>query len=247
MRALVTGGSRGIGRAVAEALIADGWQVGITGRDEAALADVQGAIALPGDTTDPAAVARAVTQVPDVAVLNAGAFSTGGRFWETEPAQWWREIEVNVRGVALFLHALLPGMVARGSGRVIVVGSGFGQEPVAAASAYSVSKTAVERLAEGVALELEGTGVTLLTASPGLVRTGMTDAFPEGFLHVHPEFRDAPRRDVSLFVDLVRRVGRGELDAFHGRFVHVTTTATTARGDEGTLRLVPYSDVPYSD
>ncbi len=144
--------------------------------------------------------------------------------------------------MALFLHALLPRMVARGSGRLVVVGSGFGQEPVDGASAYSVSKTAVERLAEGVALELEGTGVTLLTASPGLVRTDMTDAFPEGFLRAHPEFRDAPRRDVAPFVDLVRRVGTGELDAFHGRFVHVTTTATTADGDQGTLRLVPYRD-----
>lgn len=242
MRALVTGGSRGIGRAVADALLADGWQVGITGRDEAALAAVPGAVALPGDTTDPAAVARAVADLPDLALLNAGAFSTGGRFWETDPAHWWRDVEVNLRGVALFLHALLPGMVARGSGRVIVVGSGFGQEPMAAASAYSVGKTAVERLAEGVAVELAGTGVTLLTASPGLVQTDMTDAFPEGFLAAHPEYRDAPRRDVALFVDLVRRAGRGELDGFHGRFVHVTTTATSAHGDEGTLRLVPYSD-----
>ncbi len=244
MRALVTGGSRGIGRAVAEALLGDGWTVGVTGRDPATLAEVVGAVPLPGDTTAAEDVQRAVATfgTPDLALLNAGALGTGGLFWETDPEAWWRDVEVNLRGVALFLHALLPGMVARGSGRVLVVGSGLGQEPVTGASAYSVSKTAVERLAEGVAGELEGTGVTLLTASPGLVKTEMTDGFPEGFLLLHPEYRDAPRRDVGQFVDLVRRAGRGELDAFHGRFVHVTTTATAPTGEQGTLRLTRYAD-----
>ena len=240
MRALVTGGGRGLGRLAAEALVADGWDVVVTGRNAASL-DVAGAVAVPGDTTDPEHVRSALDPLPDLLLLNAGVFATGGPLWETDPDDWWREVEVNLRGPALWLHTALPGMVARGSGRVLVVGSGFGQEPVASASAYSVSKTAVERLAEGVALELAGTGVTVLTVSPGLVRTDMTEAFPVGFLAAHPEYRDLPRRDPQLFVDLVRRAGRGELDAFHGRFVHVTTTATTATGAEGTLRLVPYA------
>lgn len=242
--ALVTGGGRGIGRAVAEALLDDGWRVGITGRDAATLAGVRGALALVGDTTVRADVDAAIGAlgVPDLVVLNAGLFTTGGPVWVSDPDQWWRDLEVNLRGPLLFLHALLPAMVARGSGRVVVVGSGFGQEPTLGASAYSVSKTAVERLAEGVALELEGTGVVVLTASPGLVRTDMTEEFPPGFLALHPEVETAPRRDLNLFVDLIRRVGRGELDAFHGRFVHVTTTATAPSGTQGTLRLVPYSD-----
>ena len=242
MRALVTGGGRGLGRVVAKALLADGWEVGITGRDAASLAQVAGAVALPGDTTVAADVRAALEQFgsPDLLLLNAGTFATGGPLWETDPDAWWRDVEVNLRGPALWLHAALPAMVARGSGRIVLVGSGFGQEPVPAASAYSASKTAAERLAEGVALELEGTGVVLLTASPGLVRTDMTDAFPEGFLARHPSYRDSPRRDSALFVELVRRVGRGELDGFAGRFVHVTTTATAASGEQGTLRLVPY-------
>ena len=242
--ALVTGGGRGVGRAVAEGLLADGWTVGITGRDRATLARVTGAIAHPGDTTDAEHVREVVQAlgVPDLAVLNAGAFTTGGPLWETEPDAWWRDLEVNLRGPMLFLQALLPGMLARGHGRIVVVGSGFGQEPIAAASAYSVSKTAVERLVEGVALEVEGTGVVLLTASPGLVQSDMSDAFPAGFLLAHPEFADAPRRDLALFVDLMRRAARGELDGFHGRFVHVTTTAARPVREQGTLRLVPYSD-----
>ncbi len=242
--ALVTGGGRGVGRAVAEGLLKDGWTVGITGREASTLTQVEGALAFAGDTTDPVHVRRVVhgLGVADLAILNAGAFATGGPLWETEPDAWWREVEVNLRGPMLFLQALLPGMLARGSGRIVVVGSGFGQEPIAGASAYSVSKTAVERLVEGAALEVEGTGVVLLTASPGLVQTDMSDAFPAGFLRAHPEFADAPRRDLALFVELMRRAGRGELDAFHGRFVHVTTTATEPVGDQGTLRLVPYRD-----
>jgi NAD(P)-dependent dehydrogenase (short-subunit alcohol dehydrogenase family) len=241
--ALVTGGGRGVGRAVAEGLLADGWRVGITGRDPQRLAQVTGAHALAGDVTVRADVEAAVAAfgVPDLVLLNAGAFATGGPLWQGDPDAWWRDVEVNLRGPLLFLHALLPGMVARGSGRVVLVGSGFGQEPVAGASAYSVSKTAAERLVEGLALELEGSGVVALTASPGLVRTDMTDAFPEGFLAAHPEYRDRPRRDVALFVALVRRIAAGELDGLHGRFVHVTTTVDRGAGDEGTLRLVPYS------
>ena len=242
--ALVTGGGRGLGRLVSVGLLADGWAVTVTGRDAGSLAAVKGAVAVAGDTTDPEHVTAALADaVPDLLVLNAGSLTTGGALWETDPAAWWRDVEVNLRGPALWLHAALPQMVGRGSGRVLVVGSGLGHEPVSGASAYSVSKTAVERLVEGVALELAGTGVIVLTASPGLVRTDMTEGFPPGYLALHPELATATRRDPALFVDLVLRFGRGELDDLHGRFVHVTTDVDAARRTTppaGTLRLVPY-------
>lgn len=243
--ALVTGGGRGLGRLVATALLDDGWAVIVTGRDPASLATVDGATAVAGDTTDPAHVLAALAAgVPDLLVLNAGALSTGGVLWDSDPEAWWRDVEVNLRGPALWLHAALPAMVARGHGRVLLVGSGLGQEPVSGASAYSVSKTAAERLVEGVALELDGTGVTLVTASPGLVQTDMTDAFPAGYLALHPEMASLPRRDPALFTALVLQFGRGQLDALHGRFVHVTTdlpTALETTSPAGTLRLLPYA------
>ena len=257
--ALVTGGSRGLGREAARALTGAGWSVAVTGRDAAALEEVvaggEAALGVPGDATDAVAVSAAVRQVEDelgpvdLLVANAGSFAAGGRLWETEPDLWWRDVEVNLRGPALALHAALPGMVRRGSGRVVVLGSGMGAVPTAGASAYSTSKAAVLRLVDTVAAELDGTGVVVLAVSPGMVPTDMTRAFPQGFLELRPELRDPPPdawREAAAFTGLLLRIGAGELDPLHGRFVHVRDDVgallAAARSDPsaGTLRLTPW-------
>jgi hypothetical protein len=115
-----------------------------------------------------------------------GRSPPAGRLWETDPDLWWRDVEVNLRGPALALHAVLPSMLQRGSGRVVVLGSGMGAVPTAGASAYSTSKAAVLRLVDTVAAELAGTGVVVIAVSPGMVPTDMTRAFPEGFLQLRP-------------------------------------------------------------
>ena len=261
--ALITGGSKGLGRAAAHALAAAGWSVGVTGRDTAALTDVvlsrDALLALPGDARDPAAVAEAVRRTEDtlgpldLLLANAGSFTAGGRLWETDPDTWWRDVEVNLRGPALAMHAVLPGMVSRGSGRVVLMGSRFGAAPTAGASAYASSKAAVFRLVDSVAAELVGTGVVMLAVSPGMVPTDMTHSFPEGFLALRPELRSPPPEAWTApeaFVGLLRRIVAGELDGLHGRFVHVrddiaqalAAVAGTgpARTGPGTLRLVPW-------
>ena len=232
----------------------------MTGRDAAALQSVvdagQAALALPGDATDPAAVADAVRRTEDdlgpvdLLLANAGAFAAGGRLWETDPDTWWRDVEVNLRGVHLALHAALPAMVQRGAGRVVVMGSGFGMAPTPGASAYASSKAAVARLVDTVAAELAGTGVVVLTVSPGMVPTDMTHGFPEGFLALRPELRDpAPEAwtPAEHFVALLLRIAAGELDALHGRFVRArddVDALLAAAGDPaaGTLRLAPWSE-----
>lgn len=255
--ALVTGGSRGLGREAARALTADGWAVAVTGRDAAALDEVvaagDAALALPGDATDAAAVGEAVRRTQtelgplDLLLANAGAFAAGGRLWETDPGTWWRDVEVNLRGPQLALHAALPSMVARRSGRVVVMGSGMGARPTPGASAYAASKAALARLVDSVAGELAGTGVVVLAVSPGMVPTDMTHGFPEGFLELRPELRDpAPEAwtPPEAFVALLRRVVAGELDPLTGRFVHVRDdldAALDSDGEEpGTLRIVPW-------
>ncbi|MDP9434794.1 MAG: SDR family oxidoreductase, partial [Actinomycetota bacterium] len=117
----------------------------------------------------------------DLLVANAGLFAAGGRLWETDPDTWWRDVEVDLRGPALALWAALPAMVARGRGRVVVLGSGFGTAPTPGASAYASAKAGVARLVDTVAAELEGTGVTVLAVSPGMVATDMTSSFPARF------------------------------------------------------------------
>ena len=258
--ALVTGGSRGLGREAARALSAAGWTVAVTGRDPAALDAVvrrgDAALGLPGDATDPPAVQESVRRTSaelgpvDLLVANAGSFAAGGRLWETDPDLWWRDVEVNLRGPALALHAVLPAMVQRGSGRAVVLGSGMGAVPTAGASAYSTSKAAVLRLVDTVAEELAGTGVVVLAVSPGMVPTDMTRAFPEGFLHVRPELRDPPPdawRGAGSFTALLLRIAAGDLDPLHGRFVHVRDdvaqllAAAEQDPSAGTLRLAPWA------
>lgn len=257
--ALVTGGSRGLGRAAARALTADGWSVAVTGRDPAALADAaeDAALTLTADATDPeatrAAVARTESELGpiDLLVISAGAFAAGGRVWETDPQTWWSDVEVNLRGVQLALSAALPAMVERGSGRVVVLGSGFGMVPTPGGSAYSASKAAVARLVETAAAELAGTGVSVLTVSPGMVRTDMTQGFPEGFLALRPDLRDpAPEAWTpgEAFVGLLGRFATGDLDALSGRFLHVRddpSSAVRAASDDpprGVLRVIPWTD-----
>lgn len=257
--ALITGGSRGLGREAARALTGAGWSVAVTGRSAGPLDEVvaagEAALALPGDATDPASVAAAVERTEaelgpvELLLANAGALVAGGRTWEVDPATWWSDVEVNLRGVFLALHATLPGMVARGSGRVVVMGSGFGMAPTPGASAYAVSKAAVARLVDTVAGELEGTGVVVLTASPGMVPTDMTHGFPEGFLEFRPQLRDpAPEAwtPAEAFVGLLLRIADGQLDALHGRFVRArddVDALLTAADDPaaGTLRLHPWT------
>ena len=249
--ALVTGGGRGVGRVLVDRLVADGWSVAVTGRTPV---EVPGALTIAGDTTVRADVELAVRRAAeelgplDLVVPNAGRFATGGPLWESDPADWWRDVEVNLLGPVLVLHAALPAMVARGSGRVVLLGSGFAYRDVSHASAYAASKAALQKLGEGVAAELAGTGVAVFTVSPGLVRTDMTEAFPEGFTAHNPGFA-APERwgDPQHLVDLVLRLTTGGYDALSGRFVNVTTDldvavqAVVTRPRGGTLGLVPWT------
>lgn len=255
--ALVTGGGRGIGRTLAATLTGAGWAVAVTGRTAASLEEVvaagQAALALPGDATDGEAVAEAVRRTEeqlgplDLVVANAGRFSAAGPLWEGDPDDWWRDVEVNLRGPQLALAAALGPMVARGSGRVVVLGSGIGTRAGPHMSAYSTSKAAVLRLVESVAEELAGTGVCVFVISPGLVATDMTQ-FPEEFLAHHPDWRGRAKRDgvpAERAADLLLALTSGRYDELTGRFLHVTTDLDAARAaagdpERGTLRLVPW-------
>lgn len=255
--AFVTGGGRGLGRSISLSLVEAGFAVAVTGRDPGSLEGVVGegaALALPGDATDRDAVAEAVRRTNaelgpiDLLVANAGRFATGGPLWESDPDDWWRDVEVNLRGVALAFWAALPGMVERGSGRVVALGSGFGNATSAHGSGYGVSKAAVHRLVESVAAELAGTGVTAFTVSPGRARTDMTLGFPAGFTAAHPAYLEPPQEGWAppeRVHAIISRVAAGELDALSGRYLHISTDldaalAAAADPDAGTLRMVPW-------
>jgi NAD(P)-dependent dehydrogenase (short-subunit alcohol dehydrogenase family) len=254
MRALVTGVTRGIGRSTVDHLVAGGWEVAAVGRREPelrALAEAWGPPVVPyvADVTDAARMRHIAAEADalDLVVANAGALTASGRFWEVDLGDWWRGFEVNTLGVVATARAVLPGMVARGGGRLVLMSSGIGNAPGPWSSQYAASKAAVTRFGESLALELAGTGVRCFHISPGMVRTDMTQWPAELVLH-RPELGDIPDEawtPVERVLTLLDRIAAGSLDDLSGRFLHATDEPETLRAGVAstgprarTLRLV---------
>jgi NAD(P)-dependent dehydrogenase (short-subunit alcohol dehydrogenase family) len=217
MRAFVTGGGRGIGAGIARALAGDGWDVVVGARSreqvEAVADEIDGAW-VEVDVGDRGSVERAITEAGDLDLLVANAGISEGHerqpSWEIDPDDWWHVYEVNVLGVHLCCRAVIPGMLERGGGRIVIVGSGAAYLPGATETGYTASKAAVCRYAETLNNALEGR-VPVFLISPGLVRTAMTEGnIPE----------DAPWTPPECAPELVRALASGELDALAGRYLH---------------------------
>jgi NADP-dependent 3-hydroxy acid dehydrogenase YdfG len=171
---LITGGGRGLGRAIALGAAQTGAQVAVTARSASELTETVEliqqaggrALALLADVTDHHAVVRMVAAVEsqlgpiDVLINSAGSFRALGNAAQVDPAEWWREVEINLRGPFLCSHVVLPGMMARRSGRIINVASAAGLQAIETVSAYGVSKAALIRLTEALAAETGPYGIT---------------------------------------------------------------------------------------
>ena len=218
--ALVTGGGRGIGAGIARELASAGARVAVAARTREQVEEVAqeiSGLALEVDVTDLGAVEQMVAKTKnelgpiDLLAANAGIGNVSGDLWESDPAEWWRVLEVNVLGVYNCCRAVIPGMLERGSGRIVITGSGAGYLPGASSTAYTSSKAAVNRLAETLANSLRDTPVRVFLISPGLVKTEMTGGnFPD----------DAPWTPPELAPQLVRVLASGRADALAGRYIH---------------------------
>jgi 3-hydroxybutyrate dehydrogenase len=178
--ALVTGGSRGIGRAVAAALTRAGATVTVLGRDQSTLAqavakgDAAGFVV--ADVTEAAAVgagiARAAAQHGpiDILVANAGG-ADSAPFAKADPEQFRRMFELNVMGSVHAIRAVLDGMLARRFGRIVAVASMAGLKGYAYVSAYCAAKHALVGLVRALALETVAAGVTVNAVCPGYTDT----------------------------------------------------------------------------
>jgi NAD(P)-dependent dehydrogenase (short-subunit alcohol dehydrogenase family) len=185
--ALVTGAGRGIGRATAHALAAAGLHVMAVARsrDELErLAAEIGATWVEADLAQPQACAHAVQRTLaelgriDVLVNNAGIGSAGEQeVWHQDPARWRLAMALNLDAPFELTRLALPGMLERGSGRIVMVGSlaSLGAGVAARMSAYAVSKHGLLGLARAVAIEVSGTGVTCNAVLPGSVRTATAE------------------------------------------------------------------------
>ena len=217
MRAFVTGGGRGIGAGIAKALAGDGWDVvvGARSREQVeAVAEEIGGEWVEVDVADRGSVERAVAEAGelDLLVANAGVDQEHAPSWELDPADWWHVYEVNVLGVHLCCRAVIPGMLERGRGRIVITGSGAAYLPGGDRTAYPPSKAAVRRYGETLANELDGR-IPVFFFSPGLVRTEMTEG-----MGLFTE--DAPWTPPELAPELVRKLATGHYDLLAGRYLH---------------------------
>jgi NAD(P)-dependent dehydrogenase (short-subunit alcohol dehydrogenase family)/uncharacterized protein YndB with AHSA1/START domain len=228
MTALVTGGSKGLGLAMATALAREGMKVAIIARTPVSLDSIHSYC---GDVTDPDFMRRTIASVErdlgplTLLINNAGLLGPIGPMADVPHDEWWRVMEVNVRGTAIAMQLALPRMCSRGSGRVINVVSGGGIRCSTYYTAYAAAKTAIVRLTECVAAEVKPYGVSVFAMEPGTVSTDMsrfsTDS-EEGqrwipwFKRIFTDGFNAMPEDVA---QRAIEIASGSADALSGRYL----------------------------
>jgi NAD(P)-dependent dehydrogenase (short-subunit alcohol dehydrogenase family) len=263
--AIVTGGGRGLGRAIAQSLALAGVAVALVARSADQLAETAGrivragghALTYPADVTDQRAVeqmaARVAHDLGPVTLLvnNAGIIQALGPSWEVPAEDWWRTLEVNLRGPFLCTSAVLPAMIHRRQGRIINIASPASLQAIAYGSAYVVSKTALVRFSENLAQETAEHSIGVFAVDPGTVRTAMAEYLLESaegqrwlpwFSGIFEEGHDVRAERVA---QLAVTLASGQADVLSGRFLSVEDdlaalveqAATIDRDDLYTLRL----------
>jgi NAD(P)-dependent dehydrogenase (short-subunit alcohol dehydrogenase family) len=243
--AIVTGGSSGLGRAIALALSKAGFNVAIAARSEQPLMETVQLIeqsgghvfAIQADVTNRQAVEQLASEVEtkagpiDLLVNNAGSFRAFGLISEIDPDEWWCEIETNLRGPLLCSGVVLPRMIARRRGRIINMASAAGLQPFETVSAYCVSKTALIRFSESLAMETRDQGIAVFAINPGTVRTPMSDyvvqtqivkqkapMVQQWYQHLYQSGQDTP---IDQVIRLVLFLASGQADSLSGCFLSV--------------------------
>jgi NAD(P)-dependent dehydrogenase (short-subunit alcohol dehydrogenase family) len=257
--ALVTGGGRGVGRLVGQALAGAGMAVGLVARSEDELAETVALIEAAGgvaasataDVSDERAAATAITKLRhelgpvDLLINNAGIVGPVGPAWEVDPDTWWRTMEVNLRGTLLFTRLVLSEMVGRRRGRIVNLSSHAGVFRWPLVSAYSVSKAAVAKFTENLARETHRHGISVFSVHPGLLPIGLaepalaTSSPPdshEARVHawIRQELAEGRGAEPAAAVELIIGLASGRYDELSGRqlSVHDDVDAALARIDD---------------
>lgn len=243
--AFVTGGGRGLGRGMAEALARAGALVAVAARSPAQIEETAAAIATTGgtaialacDVTDresvDAAFAETVARLgaPTLLINNAGVQGPLGPLGELDPAQWWAAQQVHVLGSLHCITAALPAMLRAGQGRIITITSQAGTFVAPNASAYAIAKASLIRMTEHLDAERRAQGIRAFAIQPGTILTDMsaqTLSSPNARAHAAPLVAllesvteqasgDAMEKLQALTIDLAS----GRFDALAGRYLDV--------------------------
>ena len=187
---LVTGASSGIGRATALAFAKEGARVAVCARREDRLQELAEELGKAGaqavhtfllDVQDRAAVEAAIAALPsewsaiDVLVNNAGLSRGFTKVYEDDPQNWEEMIDTNVKGLLYVTRAVVPGMVERGRGHVVNMGSTAAYTTYANGAVYCASKAAEKSISEGLKIDLMGTPVRVTSIDPGMVETAFSE------------------------------------------------------------------------
>ena len=238
--AVVTGGGRGIGRTIALLLAAAGASVAVFARTASDVTETAELIkqangqskAFALDVTDSQTVVRRIAEIEgslghvDLLVNNAATVGPIGPLWQSGLEDWWRVMDVNLRGPVLCFHAVLPGMISRRRGRIVNIVSSTA--PLPYLSSYMTSKTALVRLTEIMAAETKEYGISLFSLAPGTVRTAMSErslhsaeaqTWIPWFRRIFDEGLNLPAERPAQFVV---ELASGRADALSGRFLSVS-------------------------
>ena len=194
--AFVTGGSRGIGRAVVRRLAAEGFAVGIDYLQakeaaEALAAEICAAggraLAVQADVSDRDAVTAAIGQVeaafgPITCLVNNAGIAEQHQFQDIDSTFWHRIFAVNVDGAYHTIQAVLPGMIHRKAGTIVNISSSWGQRGASCEVAYSATKAAIIGLTRSLAAELAPSGIRVNCVAPGVIHTDMVEVLGEDTL-----------------------------------------------------------------
>ncbi len=223
--ALVTGGGKGIGAAIASELAAHGADVTVLGRDQRALAEtverltattpttaqlVTADISEPQGVLDAFAAAAEALGPPDILVNNAGV-SESAPITKTTTEQWQRMLDVNLTGTFLCIQAALPAMLAAGRGRIVNIASTAGLTGYPYVAAYCAAKHGVIGLTRALARELATKGITVNAVCPGYTETEMTERTIANIVAKTGRSADQARADLARFNPQARLVRRQEV------------------------------------
>jgi NAD(P)-dependent dehydrogenase (short-subunit alcohol dehydrogenase family) len=188
------------------------------------------AVAIPVDVTESRLVDKMIAETEeklgpiDLLINSAGVGTPFGPVWEVDSDEWWKNVEVNLRGPMLCCKAASKGMISRGQGRIINVASAAGTVSVLYMSAYVTAKAALIRFTEVLADELRPHGVSVFAIQPGIVRTAIAEDLMQSeagrrwlpwFKRIFDEGRDDSSKPGE---ELVLYLASGKADALSGRF-----------------------------